>query len=118
MELLRGESLGGDLRGGGEVAPNRLIVIGEDATCVAIRDEGRRQARGDGGNLFLNGQRHRGDGEGRSGCHGDAGVVPVGGILVRAVVVLLVSSEGACVAVRLAAALGQAGERLRRPDAE
>ena len=67
----------------------------------------------------MNGQRHRGDGEGRRGGHGDVGVVPVdGGILVGAVVVLLVSSEGARVAVRLAAALGQAGERLSRPEVE
>ena len=96
-----------------------MIVIGEDATCVAIRNEGRRQARGDGGDLFLNGQGHRGHGEGRSGRHGDAGVVRVdGGIFVGAVVVLLVSSEGARVAVRLAAALGQAGERLSRPEVE
>ena len=67
----------------------------------------------------MNGQRHRGDGEGRGGRHGDGGIVPVdGGILVGAVVVLLVSSEGASVTVRLAAALGQAGERLRRPGEE
>ena len=67
----------------------------------------------------MNGQRHRGDGEGRSGRHGDTGVIPVdGGILVGAVVVLLVSSEGASIAVRLPAALGQAGERFRCPNAE
>ena len=69
----------------------------------------------------MHGHCHRGDGEGWGGGNGDprrdevVGVAAVSGVFVAAVVILLVSSEGARVAVRLAAALGEAGERLRRP---
>ena len=109
-----------------------MIVVGEDSTrvvavviAVVVLDERRRQARGESRHLFGHGHGHGGDGEGWSGRYGDPrgnvfGVAAVGGILifVTAVVVLLVSSEGARVAVGLAAAVGEAGERLRRPGTE
>ena len=126
---MRREALGSDLRGR-QVAQRGVIVVGKDSTgavatvAAVVLNQRGREARGERRHLLGHGHRHRGDGEGRSGRHGGGGggggghgvtrVVDVR----RAVMVLLVSSEGARVAVGLAATLGEAGEGLRRPGAD
>ena len=128
---MRREALGSDLRGR-QVAQRGVIVVGKYSTgavatiaAVAL-DQRRREARGERRHLLGHGHRHRGDGEGRSGRHGgggsggggDGGVTRIVDVLVNAVVIFLVPSEGARVAVGLAATLGEAGEGLRRPGTD